>query len=348
LVMGLTLSSPCAAMNVPFSVPARQMAKEAIPCPDAPQAVTSLTTEQPYKTGDGTFSQLDLQKNAVREAKLAPIRAYNYQVTKWANTYAFSGGRDLMAGVCALRWLDSWAQQGAMLQLEGHDPYWLNILHITTWSAAYSQVGGLDLGKDDPRPRIKKWLSAMAYNMSGHFDSLSATNTVRHNNHRYWAGFAALSVAANTNDATLFNWGIASAREGLRQITPQGTLPLEIKRANKARHYSIYAAGALVMSAEYAMANGVDLYNENDGALHQLVKVSLQSVFRPDAMASLTGAGQDPYTDKFGGLYLQGLAWVEFYDRRFPGRLFEIRQIMTHRPLINSEIGGNITRLLMK
>lgn len=345
LSMSLGGASAVSAMPLPFREIAPQRYSGPVQCPPPPPAVTTMATEQPYQTGDKSFSKLDPQKNALRDRQLAPIKAYSAQLTKMANAYYASGGRDRASGACAMALLDAWAGQGAMLHLDGHDAYWLNILNITGWSADFAQIRGLAMPGDDPRPRIRQWLSRMAYQMRDHFDGLEAGNTVRHNNHRYWAGLAALSVASNTDDQELFNWGVASAREGLRQITPQGTLPLEIARKSKARHYSIYAADALTMAAEYAMANGVNLYAEQGGALHRLVQTSLHSAFHPEDMAGWAGAPQDPYVDKNGQIYRQGLAWVEFYDRRFPSRVPEASLIVGYRPLVNPEIGGNITML---
>lgn len=339
--------TPAAArvLNFPFVVPGKATADALASCLPPPAAVLGLDTAQPYRDGDTTFSQMDPAKEALREAQLAPLKAFTWRVTRLANAYVASKGRDKVSGVCALRWLDAWARAGAMQKMNGHDAHWLRILYLTAWASDFAQVSELDLGPNDPRPRIRTWLGGMANDMRLHFDTMPMTSTVRRNNHIYWAGVAAVAVAADTDDRAMFDWGIASARVGLAQITPTGTLPLEIGRASRARHYSIYAAQALSLVAEYAAANGIDLYQANGGALRRLATFSLQSLWQPQAMETLAKAKQVPYVDRNGKLYTQGLAWLEYYARRFPRDVPNAATIFANRPLINDEVGGNLTML---
>lgn len=332
-------------LSFPFAVPGPANTDGQAICPPAPEPVIALETVQPYRTGDATFSQLDPAKSAIRESQIAPVKAFTYRVTRWANAYVANGGQSKAAGECALRWLDAWASAGAMTKMSGHDAHWLRILYLTAWASDFAQVSKLEIGSPDPRLRIRQWLAALARDMQTHFDSLPAASTVRSNNHRYWAGVAAVAVAADTDNEALFDWGIRSARVGLDQITTQGTLPLEIGRASRARHYSIYAAQALSLVAEYAAANGIDLYEANDRALRRLVIFSLQSIWQPKAIEAMANAKQEEYKDKSGQIYTQGLAWLEYYARRFPGDIPNNSVIFSHRPLINDEIGGNITLL---
>ena len=347
VAMGL-IQTPAAArtFNFPFSVPGPARTNALANCLPPPSAVVALDTVQPYRDGDLTFSQLDPAKAALRELQLAPLKAFTYRVTRLANTYTASKGRDQVAGACALRWLDAWARAGAMQKMAGHDSHWLRILYLAAWASDFAQVSELDLGPNDPRPRIRTWLTALAHDMRLHFDTLPPASTVRSNNHRYWAGFAAIAVAADTDDRVLFDWGIASARVGLNQITATGTLPLEIGRGSKARLYSIYATQALSLIAEYAAANRIDLYQANNRALRRLASFSLQSLWQPQAIEALAKARQEPYVDETGALYTQGLAWLEYYMRRFPRDVPNAAAILAKRPLINDEVGGNLTLLV--
>ena len=349
IAAALTFSQPALAASglvLPFAVPAPQRVSGEVSCPLPPSPVMTLATDQPYRTGDTSFSQLDTAKAALREQQLAPIKAFSYRVAKMANAYTTSHGADTTAGVCTLKWLDAWASQNAMRAMQGHDAQWLRLLDLTTWASAFAQVKGLDLGGQDPRQRIGAWLRSMTQDEIDHFSALTKSNTVASNNHRYWAGFAAIAVAVDNNDRAMFDWGISAAQIGLKQVSATGTLPLEIARSSRARQYSLYATEALNLVAEYGAVNGVDLYRSEGGALQRLTAFSLRSLYKPDVIAGLAGAQQVPYVDSRGELYTQGLAWVEYYNRRFPGRVPEIATILSHRPLVNNEIGGNLTMLV--
>jgi poly(beta-D-mannuronate) lyase len=48
------------------------------------------------------------------------------------------------------------------------------------------------------------------------------------NNHLHWAGVEIAAIAIANNDPEMFVWAVAAYRNGVAQITPDGTLPLEI------------------------------------------------------------------------------------------------------------------------
>jgi len=163
------------------------------------------------------------------------------------------------------------------------------------------------------------------------------------NNHRYWAGLAATAAGIATDDKRLVNWGLDSARIGLSQITPEGTLPLEINRGKRARDYHIYAAEPLVATAELARSRGVDLYAENNGALKRLVDRVVASLDDPSFFEKATGAKQEPFPDD-GIVPPNRIAWLEIYQSRFPSP--KIEEILApRRPLASSGLGGDLTLL---
>ena len=65
------------------------------------------------------------------------------------------------------------------------------------------------------------------------------------------------------NARGLFTWGLEHYRLGVSQIGPDGTMPLEMARKSKARHYHNFALMPFVLIAEVAAQNGVDLYGES-------------------------------------------------------------------------------------
>jgi poly(beta-D-mannuronate) lyase len=80
------------------------------------------------------------------------------------------------------------------------------------------------------------------------------------NNHAFWAGAGMMAAAVALDDRALFGWSIEKYRTGLAQIQPDGTLPLELARKSKARHYHTFALSPLVLIAETGTRNDVPLF----------------------------------------------------------------------------------------
>jgi poly(beta-D-mannuronate) lyase len=103
-------------------------------------------------------------------------------------------------------------------------------------------------------------------------------------------------------------------RDGVRQITPEGTLPLEMNRAARALHYHLYALAPLVMIAEFGEANGLDLYSERGFAIKRLVARCIAGLQDHSYFAQHTGQQQD-MPDTITGFEI---GWAVPYARRFP------------------------------
>ncbi|WP_343227946.1 alginate lyase family protein [Stakelama flava] len=338
---GSMLSAPASAANALFAQPRATIA--GLPdCPAPPAPIKRLATQSMYVTGDKSYSKIDPKQAKAREQTLAPIQKFTTDVAHFANHYVKSGGKDVKAGGCALVWLDIWAKAGAMRTMAEHESQFVRSVNLAGWALAYAQVRNLKVEKDAPQPVIDAWLNGMARDMQHHFNGLK--NVTGRNNHRYWAGLAASAVAMDTGTKSLADWGLASARIGLAQITQRGALPAELTRGRRARHYHLYAAAPLVMTAAIADANGVDLYAEQDGALHRLVRFATQSLLSPSRIAELAGVQQEPF-NATTAVGRQNVAWMEFYVRRFPGRSPAEAMILKGRPLRDDELGGDLTML---
>lgn len=330
-----------AGYSAPFAQPTANIAS--VPdCPAPPEAVVRLSLPSMYVAGDNSFSQIDATKQAEREAILKPIHGFTYGVSRYANKYVASGGADVKSGACALAWLDNWARAGAMQQMVDNETQFIRSVQLSAWAIAYAQVKNLKVQSNAPDPAIRAWLTGLANDMRSHADSLTG-NTVR-NNHRYWAGLAAVAVAMDVGNEGLTRWGVESARIGISQIGPDGSLPLELARKTRAAHYHLYAAAPLVMTAAIVKNTGVDLYADDGGALHRLVKFATDNVVSTDKIAAMTGTPQDMF-DLDTALGQQYVAWFEFYIRAFPGRASAQAAIAKERPLVNNELGGDLTML---
>ena len=329
-----------APLRSPFPHPASAAMLRPPTCPLPPKPSPRLDIIGAYVVTDASYSKIDPARASARAASIAPVNAFTGGAVLMANRYLRSRGKDVASGMCALQWLSAWAGAGAMTQMPDHEAQFVRSVNLAAWAMAYAQVRGIRFSQNDPHPIVTDWLARMAADMRSHTSAL--TNTTAYNNHRYWAGFAAMAVAMDTGDRSLMNWALGSARIGLDQIDAAGVLPHELARKSRARHYHLYAAMPLVMTAEIAAANGVDLYGYRNGALHLLVGFALGS---PAAMAQKAGSIQDPMTLATRRYDNQRIAWIELYNRRFRGRAAPIAGLLVNRPLVNNEIGGDMTLL---
>jgi poly(beta-D-mannuronate) lyase len=89
----------------------------------------------------------------------------------------------------------------------------------------------------------------------------------------------------------------------VRQITPEGTLPPEMRRGQRALHYHLYAIAPLVYLAEFGENNGIALFAENNFALSCRLSGRRTSTSSPDPeISSLIAQAQSLSYMYLGGL----------------------------------------------
>ena len=113
------------------------------------------------------------------------------------------------------------------------------------------------------------------------------------NNHAYWTGLGVAAAGIAANDRSLFDWGIGKFDLGADAVTADGTLPLEMKRGQRAIHSHFFALTPLVYLAELGEANGLEPYARNGGAIKRLVERSVAGSRDPRWFALRAGATQD-------------------------------------------------------
>jgi poly(beta-D-mannuronate) lyase len=216
---------------------------------------------------------------------------------------------DTVSAACAGRWLVVWAKGGAML---GHMSSQQAMVE-RKYRTAGMGVGYLKIRASlDPGDRavIDAWMNDLA-------DVVIADQgwPARRNNHVYWAGFAAGAVGTATGLPRLLDYSRRAFDAGMTDIRPDGTLPMELARRQKALDYTNYALAPLIMAAELAALRGEDWYGHENGAIHRLAARVLAGLRDPKSFAALAG---EPSVDvPRGGL----LGWLAFYRLRFPDRV---------------------------
>ena len=144
-------------------------------------------------------------------------------------------------------------------------------------------------------------------------------------------------------------------------MRPDGSLPLETRRGARALWYQRHAIASLVVIAEIAALQGVDLYGYRvDGRdLHLGLRFLLDGIDDPSRVWPYAAANDKPgpqpdYRHQdLGFLEPRGhgrhyMAWAEIYLARFPLRP-ESRRLTTlltkpgFRPMLDDYSGGDTT-----
>jgi poly(beta-D-mannuronate) lyase len=309
-------------------------------CPAAPAPVVSLTFGSRYTDDSKTRSDIDEASNAEVDKALRPVEAFIGELIRMSNTALVE--EDVARANCVLDWLDAWASSGALADLTT----------VNVQLAIPSRYAGLALAllqsgvvaKLDPakRDRVVAWLTDAAQAMTLFFDEEAPPNASR-NNLRAWAGLAAAAIGRLDGDAALLGWARGSFELVACQAAPDGSLPLEMNRADKAMNYQLHATAPLVATAELLAAAGYDGYATCQGALDRIAAFSLAAINDPALVEAVSGKRQTYQTGK-QEVEPFAVAWLEPYLRHQPGGAAEVFA-KAYRPLSHAKLGGNLTRV---
>jgi poly(beta-D-mannuronate) lyase len=281
-------------------------------CPQAPEFAKTTNAEGYYV--DAHYSVIDPVKKAAYEKADAGSVHLGQYAGQAADHYLATGSRAAAACVYSLldaaAKADAWA--GTMPHNQGvYDQNWM----LSGTAIPYLKVRNSGVGTPEQDAEIQKWFMHVAAQVRSYFDEKHFhSNSDAWNNHEYWAGLAIASQGIANNDKDAFKWGMAAYSQGMDSIEPDGSLPAEMNRAGMALHYQIYALEPLVMLAELAEANGIDMYGQKKGAIHRLVNFDVAAMQDPAMIAKRTGVEQN-VTLPFRG---QDIGWAVPYVKRFP------------------------------
>ena len=263
---------------------------------------------------DAYHSIIDPKKLEAERKATEPPTHLGEWTTQAADAYRTHGSRAAAACVYTLLHAaaraHAWADTMPTNQGSYEQKWLLAAVSVAYLKVRYSGVGTSDQDKD-----IRKWLGTLAKRAIDYVERKERNpESDAWNNHRYWAGFAVCAAGIAIGDRGDYEWGISSYKAGVGQIQPDGVLPREMARAGRALHYHIYALAPLVMIAEMAEANGLDLYRYRDGAIHRVVRLCIAGLQNPDIFARATGVAQEG-ADVTSAIYI---GWAVPYVQRFP------------------------------
>jgi poly(beta-D-mannuronate) lyase len=269
---------------------------------------------------DAKHSIIDPARHTAYEAAAKPFLAIEAATERAADNYLSTGSSQ--AAWCAAQILFAQAKANAMTgSMSSNQAYYVQNWAIGALAMVWLKVrpaGAAALGATPAQiSALQTWMKTAAGQVEDYFDKMHEKGASSgRNNHYYWAGFAAMAAGIAANDRSLYNWGAGTYRFGVDQIEPDGTLPLEMARGQRALHYHLFAAAPLVTMAELASANGQDLYAYDHSRIHLLVSRIIAGLSDNRYFVEHAGVAQD--TPENGIVEGSDIAWLPPYARRFP------------------------------
>ena len=283
-------------------------------CPPMPAMPRDINAYSFYS--DDKHSEIDPKLYAAYNEEQTQFRSVTAAIEDAADTFQRTGSRG--AAACVVQILARQADANAMLgKMASNQSYYVQNWTIGALAVAWLKVRQSDIASPTQQTKMLDWMANVAHSTMTYFDERHAKKTKDgQNNHYYWAGFAVMTVGIATNDRKLFDWGVSTYNDAMQRVQPDGTLPLEMDRGQRALHYHLFALEPLVTMAEFGAANNIDLYGADNGALHLLVRRSMSGLIDNSYFASKVGVPQD--TPEKGKIKPDDVLWLTPYLRRFP------------------------------
>lgn len=312
---------------------------EKFKCKSSPRPIKDLFFESIYDESSENASIVDPEAAKQYKEDTKDIKSLETGLVRYANRYILSKPPRAEIANCLITWMDQWGQDEALLGKSNHMGDFVRKWALAASATAYLQVR--DEVNLDPKKleNAQKWLKTLTARVIQDFTA-RPDKTSRNNNHMYWAAWGVMSASVALDDKQSFNWAVNKAREGIKDIQADGSLPLEMNRGAKAYLYHHYAAIPLFMMAHTAKANGVDLYKENNQGLQRLARLILKNMDDQSYFSKKTGVAQN--MDRV--ITKSTLSWLEpyFVQTKDPDA---IKWLTAYRPLKQSRVGGDATLL---
>lgn len=282
-------------------------------CPDPIHLTPNLTTAGFYADSKGSI--IDPVKWKAYAASSGPVKKLGNEAVDAADAFRATGSRQ--AAACLLMLEKTAALDKALTGvMSSSQAYFVQGWVAGALAIALLKVRGSGVIDRADTQLITDWLKTISAQTMDFYDKRDAAAPGGNgNNHLYWAGVQVGAVGIAANDRRLLDWAIAAYRNGIRQITPEGTLPEEMRRGQRALHYHLYAASPLVYIAEFGEDNGIHLYGEDNDALKRLIDRCIAGLDGSGYFDKATGIKQDLPN---GAPSAEAIGWAKVYVHRFP------------------------------
>jgi poly(beta-D-mannuronate) lyase len=281
--------------------------------------------------------------NPAEAAATRVYGAFENRITAGMNQYVATGNH--AEAQCALDQLDMWAKGDALTNYDPHDKDNTQSWYQAEWTLCSAGVTmsvlvndpALDLAE---QKRVALWLDGAAHKLISYEKPGELGN-----NHHYWRALAAISIGVVGSDDALFDYGVSVFKQAVGQLDKNGAFPLEMDRHERATHYQAFALQPLVLVAEFAERQGVDLYaySANNHTIRDAIVFLGHAIEDPSIIKQYT---PDEQMKDFGP---DEFAPYTFYVARFgaAGLAAVITDPLKHS-LNATRIGGNTTVLAQK
>jgi poly(beta-D-mannuronate) lyase len=301
-------------------------------CPAPPPFAKTLEIGTYYI--DQHASIIDPQQQAAYQKAAEAYTDLTRAAALAADAYLYKGSRD--AALCVYSLLDAAAKADAWDgKMSGYSGVYVQNWLLSAVAISYLKVRPSGLGTPTQDAEIQRWFALLAARVREYFDAeVERLGSDGENNHIYWAGLAVAAQAIADDNHDAYQWALMTYRIGLHAIQPDGSLKAEMDRGQMALHYHLYALAPLIMLAELGEANDLDLYAEDNDAIHRLVNFCLAGLEDPTIIEKRTGVKQVVVLPYAG----PDIGWAVPYVRRFPNR--ELSALIAKAPWVRYTTWG--------
>ncbi|MGA3373879.1 MAG: alginate lyase family protein [Terracidiphilus sp.] len=289
----------------------------------------------PSRYKSGSHGELNSKEHLLSEPY------YNVQdVAAWgANRYLATG--DPQEAACVIHALLPWARSKALLDYNAKDD--MVVWFQSTWTVASLSLS-VSVIRAEPtlntaeQDEVIAWLRKAAHKAVN--ETRGPSSGTERNNHFFWRGLAAAAAGVISQDNELFSFGLRTYATAIGEIDSRGAFLLEMERHELALHYQAFAIEPLVMIAELARRQGIDIYGleENKHHLSDAIAFLAQAIADPTVVKKYTPETQQIDPDLRAGSQL--LAWIEFWNARFADPAWHD---LLQKPYYAARLGGNTT-----
>lgn len=315
---------------------AQDTATDLFACVAPPEPVVALDHGSRYVDADKSRSEFDQTSNADVNAQLEPVDTFISDLVGVSNRAISTPADRPVAAECVVSALAVWARADALSDLATMNANLSAPARIGGLAFAYAQVRPY-LPESEETALVERWLSDRARQTMTYFDE-DAPTMASQNNLRAWAGLAVARIGITVDDATMTDWAADTVRLVACQANPDGSLPFEMTRKERALHYQIHAVTPLVVAAALLEDRDHDLFRACDMAIHRTVYFVVNAFNDPTLVEDISGSVQT-YFNGDDELRSFELAWAEAYLSLFYAP--QIRSFVDeYGTLGNSKLGG--------
>ena len=321
--------STLAATTNPLLLSAIKSLPSCVATPPIPAPPTLMDIPHHYLSGSSG------PINPAEAIATRPYSDFEHRITAGMNQYVATNNHAESA--CALAQLDTWAKAQALLDYPPRSQSWYQV----EWTSGSAAITTSVLVNDPTLDRaalhrVITWLDAVSRK------DLTFERPEDMNNHHYWRALAATATGVVASDDTLFHYGITAYKDAIKEIDPTGAFPREMARHENAIHYQGFALTPLILIAQFASRQGIDLYayQSHNRSIRDAILFYGRAVADPTLVKPYTS---DPQNNDF---HANDFAAFNFYVAHY-GNSGLPPSIITAllQPTTESRIGGNTTIL---